>query len=66
LIARHLTSRTRLDAFDWSGPPELIEHVSISDDERRLIAAFALQRLKTARVEMDLTQLGAHQFEKSR
>jgi hypothetical protein len=40
--------------------------VTVSDDERRLIAAFALQRLKTARVEMDLTQLGSHQFEKSR
>jgi hypothetical protein len=66
LIARNLPSRRRFDALDWRGPPELIEHVTVSDDERRLIAAFALQRLKTARVEMDLTQLDAHQFEKSR
>lgn len=65
MIARHLPSRRRLDTFDWRGPPELIEHVSISEDELRLIAAFALQRLKKARLEMDLTQLGAHQFEKS-
>jgi hypothetical protein len=65
LIARHLPSRTRLDAFDWRGPPELIEHVSISDDERRLIAAFALQRLKTARAQMDPAQLGKIEFEKS-
>jgi hypothetical protein len=63
LIARHLPSRRRLDAFDWRGPPELIEHVSISEDERLLIAAFALQRFKTARAEMDRTQPSALRLE---
>jgi hypothetical protein len=54
LIARHLPSRRRLDALDWRGPPELVEHVRMSEDERRLIVAFALQRLKSGRIELDL------------
>jgi hypothetical protein len=63
--ARNSPSRRPRDAFDWRGPPELIEHVSISEVERRLIVTFALQRLKTARADMPLTRLGEHQFEKS-
>jgi hypothetical protein len=65
LIAHDSPGRRRRDAFDWRGPPELIEHVSISEVERQLIVAFALQRLKTARAQTDLTRLGEHQFEKS-
>ena len=43
----------------------MIEHVSISDEERRLITAFALQRLETARITMDLTQPRANLSQKS-
>jgi hypothetical protein len=66
LTAHHSSSRRRLDAFDWRGPPELIEHVSISEDERLLIAAFALQRFKTASPDMDRTQPSALRLEKMR
>jgi hypothetical protein len=65
LIEPNSPSRRRRDAFDLRGPPELIQHVSISEVERQLIVAFALQRLKSAHVKMDLTRLGEHQLEKS-
>jgi hypothetical protein len=65
VIARHRPSQRRLDAYDWRGPPELIEHVSVSDHERLLITAFALKRLEAARLELDLTRLRSHPMEKS-
>ena len=65
MIARYRQSPRRLDAYDWRGPPELIEHVSVSDHERLLITAFTLRRIESARVEMDLTGLGSPPMEKS-
>jgi hypothetical protein len=64
VIARHRPSQRRLAAYDWRGPPELIEHVSVSDHERLLITAFALKRLEAVRLE-DLTRLRSHPMEKS-
>jgi hypothetical protein len=64
VIFRYRPSQRRLDSFDWRGPPERIESPSVSDHERRLITAFALQRLNAARVGLDLTRLRAHPLEK--
>ena len=55
----------RINVFDWRGPPELFAAGSISDHERRLIAAFALQRLETARQQMARTRLADHALGKS-
>jgi hypothetical protein len=38
----------------------------MSEDEGRLIAAFVLQRLKTGRIELDLTSHERLKFEQSR
>jgi hypothetical protein len=43
----------------------LFDTGDISDNERRLIAAFALQRLETARLEMAPTRLDDHAWGKS-
>lgn len=51
MIARPRPSQRRLDAFDWRGPPD---HVGPSDDELRVIAAYALKRFDAARLEMAL------------
>ena len=65
MIASYRQTPRRLDAYDWRGPPELIESPNVSDHERLLITAFALQRLDTARLELDLTRLRSHPMEKS-
>jgi hypothetical protein len=65
VIARYRPSQRRLDSYDWRGPPERIEFPSVSDHERHLITAIALQRLKAARLELDRTRLRSHPMEKS-
>jgi hypothetical protein len=65
VIDRYRPSQRRLDSYDWRGPPERIEFLSVSDHERHLITAIALQRLNAARVELDHTQLRSHPMEKS-
>jgi hypothetical protein len=65
VIARYRPSQRQLDSYDWRGPPERIESPSVSDHERHLIAAIALQRLNAARLEPDLTRLRSHPMEKS-
>jgi len=64
VLARYRPSQRRIDSFDWRGPPERIESPSVSDHERLLITAFALQRLNAARLELDLTRLRDHPSEK--
>jgi hypothetical protein len=56
VIDRYRPSQRRLDSYDWRGPPERIEFPSVSDHERHLITAIALQRLNAARVELDQSQ----------
>jgi hypothetical protein len=61
LITRPSLSQQRLQAFDWRGPPELVIAArGISEHERRLITALALQRPKTVRIAMDLAQAREH------
>jgi hypothetical protein len=49
-----MTSHRRLDAFGLKRPPERIDAGGISDDELRVITAFARRRLEIARQEMNL------------
>jgi len=65
LIGRSGPSSRRLDAFAWQGPRERVDAGDISDDERRVITALALQRLQIARVQLELARRNARDLGKS-